>query len=108
MTPSWYEDHNIIGEGTGKWRKISERFRRQFHGGRAAGLDPRKMDVGFRQHPLHEEAAGDEFGGEVRRGATARNLVLSYLGHPRPHVAKGNEAEQLHVVGGGGARIVGF
>src|SRR5260221_14630542 len=74
-------------------QNASERFRRQFHGGRASGLDARKMHRRFRQHPLHEEAAGYELGGQIGGGAAARHLVLHHLGHPRPHIGEGDEAE---------------
>src|SRR5260370_40559920 len=114
MMPSWYEDHNI--SAIWKMSRIysrfwgdllrSERFRRQFHGGRASTLDARKMQRGFRQHPFHEEAAGHELGGQIRRGTACRNLVQPPFRHPRPPIAEGDEAEQLHVVGGGGAGIV--
>src|SRR5258705_355663 len=41
-------------------------------------------------------------------GAAARNLVQCDFRHPRPNIGEGDEAEQLHVIGGGGAGIVGF
>src|SRR6201996_4482914 len=86
----------------------SERFRRQFHGGRASGLDAREVQRRFRQHPFHEEAAGHQLGGQIGGSAGARNLVLGYLRHLRPHIAESDEAEQLHVIGGGGAGVVGL
>src|SRR5260370_36938460 len=103
MTPSWYEDHNI--SAIWKMSRIysrfwgdllrSERFRRQFHGGRASRLDPRKMQRGFRQHPLHEEAAGHELGGQIRRGTACRNLGQRHFRPPRPHLAAADAAESL-------------
>src|SRR5687768_12940400 len=39
---------------------ISELLRRQFHRAGRPGLDARELRLGLRQHPLHEEASGDE------------------------------------------------
>src|SRR5665647_2657811 len=106
--------HRRIGRCRGSRSRLSEEFlgsesfRRQFHGGRAAGLDARKMHRCFRQHPFHEEAAGHQLGSQIGRLAAARNLVLRHFRHPRPHEGEGDEAEQLHVVGGGGAGVVRF
>jgi hypothetical protein len=64
----------------------------------------------FRQHPLHEEAAGHELGAQIGRRAVGPPAILSCatFRHPRPHIAERDQAEQMHVVGGGGAGIVGL
>src|SRR6185312_17138887 len=94
MTHSWYEDRNIsagseIVAGSSRVAEEflrSKGFRRQFHRGRASGLDTRKMQRRFRQHPFHEEAAGHELGGQIGRRAAARNLVLRDFRHSHPHI----------------------
>ena len=58
------------------------------------------MQRGFRQHPLHEEPAGDQLGPEIGGGIAGRNLVLRHFRHARPHVAEHDQPEQFHVVGG--------
>ena len=72
--------------------------------------DPRQMRRGLGQAALHEEAGRGELGVHAlgRAIGAGLELVLRDPGHLRPHVAERDQAEQVHVVGGAGAGIVGL
>jgi hypothetical protein len=80
------------------------------HRARGARLDAGEVRAGLRQHALDEETAGDELGGHAlaRAGGSGGELRPGGLRHAGPHVAERDQAEEMHVVGRAGARVIGL